>query len=129
MRLIGVVDEYGGLVGITFIISTSITAIKFLWSILSFILDFVEYKQLKTELRKLNNYEKRIVNKLLSSNDYTTALEISSGSVRALETKKIIVRTSNIGVAGSGNDPAFPFTLNPWVVDEISKLSKDSALL
>ena len=121
IRLLDIVDEHGLWFFIVFIIFTSIIIVRLLALIYPAIIIFNDNKTLTKELRKLDRWEKEIINQLFLSNDYTTGLRISSGSVRKLETRKIITRTSNIGKPGSFSDPIFPFTLNSWVIDEINK--------
>ncbi|WP_312503707.1 superinfection exclusion B family protein [Lacrimispora sp.] len=118
-------NKYGFTIGIVFCISLSITVVSFI----ALIYDYCVNKYYKKmfikkspeRLRKLSSYQQAILFGLFMEDNHTEHLPYNDGAVRILEHSGYILRTSEMTLASDLDSIEFPYTLQPWVIDELSQ--------
>lgn len=126
--LLDIREEYGPFIGIVFLTTTSIlvlTLIIFIWKIIATrIKNKLLKRKLGENLRNLDAFQQAIVYQLYITTNNVIHLPIMDGTVKELENKLIInksTNTYNVDLI----DPVFPYFLQMWVSEE---LNKDSGL-
>lgn len=124
MYMINFRDEYGFTIGITFCISLSITCVSLAISVFDYCVrqyyKKMFIKKAPDRLKKLTNYQKAILYALYIENNHTESLPFNDGAVKLLEHNGYIVRTASMTFVYDPNSIEFPYTLQPWVLDELS---------
>lgn len=118
-------NKYGFTIGIVFCISLSITVVSFV----AFAYDFcvnkyyrkMFIKKAPERLRKLSSYQQAILYGLFMKDNHTKPLPYNDGAVRILEHNGYILRTSDTTIACDLDLIEFSYTLQPWVIDELSQ--------
>lgn len=125
MYMVSFRNKYGFTIGIVFCISLSITVVSFLAFIYNFCVNqyykkmFI--KKAPERLRKLSPYQKAILYGLFMEDNHTESLPYNDGAVRVLEHNGYILRTSDMTMASDLNSIEFLYTLQPWVIDEVTQ--------
>lgn len=118
-------DKYGFTIGIVFCISLSITLVSSAALIYDFCVD--EYykkmfiKKAPDRLKKITSYQQAILYGLFMVDNHTELLPYNDGAVRILEHGGYIIRISDTTITCDLNSIEFPYTLQPWVIDELSQ--------
>ena len=68
-------------------------------------------RYLRYQLSQLSSDEKELLKKFINEDRSTFHFALSAGIARSLEAKQILMRSSNLGVPGSGD--SFPFMIQP----------------
>ena len=125
------VDEYHSMIGIFFLISTSISVVNVIVYFSGFVKEkwsnFNYKRKRKKILRNLEEYELAIVKLLYNKDNHTDFFDLSDGAVSHLVACQIIYRTSNTSTNYDNQHLYFPYTLNSWANSYIknSKLMKE----
>lgn len=123
-------DKWGFIIGVTFIVSTSILIIGILSNIYKYLYNKYSNFKIKKNSNKLLNsldlYKKTIVYMLYKEQNKTYELPLNDGAVVFLEHWMVIQKAASQYVVEDFINPRFPYFLQPWVVD---KLNKDEDLL
>ena len=119
-ELIGVnelVDKYYSMIGIFFLVSTSISVVNGIVCLSGFVKkkwsNFIYKRTRKKLLRNLEGYELAIVKLLYDKANRTDFLDYNDGSVRYLDTCQIIYRTLDTSTNYDKQHVYFPYKLNP----------------
>lgn len=110
-------------VGLLFLLSLGILAVEvFDWlkkNITQNIVNRRHYHFLKHHLANLSNDEKQILRIFISEDRSTVAFPLSSGTSNFLEGKKILTRSSHLGIPGAGD--LFAFSIQPEALKILRK--------
>lgn len=130
MYMIEFKNNWGVIIGATFIVSTSILVIGILKNIYKFLYkkysDFKFKKNSGKLLNSLDMYKKTIVYMLYIRDNNTFELPLNDGAVVFLEHYMVIQKAASQYAVEDLINPKFPYFLQPWVVN---KLNKDENLL
>lgn len=122
-------DNYGFILGIVFVVSTSILIVSFgYWLFRLLRSKWKEKKFYKTgerRLNDLNDYQKAIIYMLYQEDNRTSLLPLYDGAVSELEYYMMIGKVGSTHMVNMRN-PTISYMLQPWV---ISKLDTSSELL
>lgn len=122
MFLLDFRNAIGTFLGITFIISTCLTAYLFTSS-------FIRNKRIKSEfsgkkaikkIQSLSSVEKQLVCYMYHNQNKSLFLSITNPIVAQLKHELIITETSKVG-SMYGLEQIYSFHLHPWVIDLIKK--------
>ena len=123
-------NEYGFIIGTTFIVSISILIIGIIISIYNYFYQIHKNKKIKENSEKvikaLDDYKKTIVYFLYIQDNHTSELPLNDGAVVFLENMMIIGKATRQYFVNDISNPMFPYLLQPWVVN---KLQSDKELL
>ncbi|OWY17876.1 hypothetical protein B6V73_04480 [Thioclava sp. JM3] len=110
-------------VGLLFLLSLGILAVEvFDWfkkSVTQAIVNRRHYRFLKHHLVNLSNDEKQILRSFISEDRSTAVFPLSSGTPNFLEGKKILTRSSHLGIPGAGD--LFAFSIQPVALKILRK--------
>ena len=124
LYLIELRESFGFVIGLIFVISVSIVGISLIICLVKLISDRVLYAKSKRiseqYINNLNDYQKSIVCFLYDEPSHTGGLPWNDGAVRLLEQNFLIIHVGNHHLTSSFN-PDFPYMLQPWAVDYLSK--------
>ena len=127
MYMIEFKNKWGFIIGVTFIISTSILVIGILSNIYKSLYNkYSNFKFKKNSNNSLDMYKKTIVYMLYKEHNKTSELPLNDGAVVFLEHWMVIQKAASQYAVEDLINPRFPYFLQPWVVD---KLNKDEGLL
>lgn len=130
MYMIEFKNKWGFIIGVTFIISTSILVIGILSNICKSLYNkYSNFKFKKNSnklLSSLDMYKKTIVYMLYKEHNKTSELPLNDGAVVFLEHWMVIQKAASQYAVEDLINPRFPYFLQPWVVD---KLNKEEGLL
>jgi|SRR5690625_196798 len=122
-------EQYGFIVGIVFVVSTSILIVSFSswlfrlirkkWNVKKF------YEKGERKLNALNGYQKAIIYMLYQEDNRTALLPLYDGAISELEYNKMIGKVGSTHMVSMLN-PAISYMLQPWV---IRILDEDTELL
>ena len=117
--------QYGFIIGSVFLTTISIILVTITVSIYNYTRNKYYWKKFidtaKDRLLNLTDYQKVIVYYLYQKDNHTSELPFNDGSVRLLKEKLIITETTTQYMAYDLNNPIFPYMLNPWVVETMTK--------
>lgn len=123
-------NEYGFIIGTTFIVSISILIIGIIISIYNYFYQIHKNKKIKENSEKvikaLDDYKKTIVYLLYNEDNHTHELPLNDGAVVFLENMMVIGKATNQYFVDDITNPMFPYLLQPWVIE---KLQNDEELL
>lgn len=115
------VTDYKQYIGMAFFVSALVSVSNITTFIYKKITSKIRSKKVRRiqekRLHSLNPIEKRILLYYFIHGTNTQALPINDGTVRELEVNRIIQRTSQLSQLGVN----FPYNLNPWARDYITK--------
>ncbi len=117
--------SFGFIIGIVFIISISIVSVSIVIAIFQVVSKKIIFsKTKKSRERCLNNldvYQKTIVYDLYSKLNHTDELPLNDGAVKWLEQNMIIGKATNQHFIENLLNPAFPYLLQPWVINYLNE--------
>lgn len=129
MYLMSFRDKWGFIIGICFLISTSILLISILLSLWNIINSKIKDRKFKKNtskaVRMLDDYKKTIVYGLYLQANNTSILPINDGAVIFLENMFFIQKATTQYAQYDLTNPVFPYFLQPWVKE---KLNEDEEL-
>lgn len=116
-------DKYGFIIGVIFIISTSILIVNLITEVYK-ILDYIYSKRKvnkngKKLLRDLDEYKRLIVYELYVQDNHTDELPLNDGAVVFLEHMMVIQKAATQYAVSNLVNPVFPYFLQPWVIKEL----------
>lgn len=121
LGMLQTVTDYKQYIGIAFFVSGLVSVSNIITFIYKKITSKIWSKKARriqeNRLHSLNPMEKNILLHYFIHGTNTQALPINDGTVRELEGYEIIQRTSQLSQMGVN----FPYNLNPWVRDYITK--------
>lgn len=121
-------DNYGFIIGIVFIVSTSILIVNLIYkttrSIYNARAKKYFYATAEKRLQKLNNYQKAIIYALYQQDNRTLPLPLHDGAVLELEQNMMIGKAASQYMISDLNNALFPYLLHPWVSDELNNKPK-----
>lgn len=130
MYMDGFRNEYGFIIGATFVVSVSILTIGIIISIYNYFYQIHTQKKIKENSGKLiaslDDYKKTIVYLLYNEDNHTHELPLNDGAVVFLENMMVIGKATNQYFVDDITNPMFPYLLQPWVIE---KLQNDEELL
>lgn len=116
-------EEYGFILGITFIITFTISFVSISLSLYSY------YKNKKRNkwfietagkrINDLSDYQKAVIFMLYQENNHTFELPIKDGGIKILEHNLIIQKATTQVFLSDTNDIRIPYFLQVWVINEI----------
>ncbi|MEW5569652.1 superinfection exclusion B family protein [Rossellomorea marisflavi] len=116
-------NEYGFIIGIVFVVMSSILFVNLFYKISKSISDEKERKisaiNRKKKLKALPRFQKAIVYGLFIENGDPVELPIHDANIQELEYWFIITKATLTYLASDVNNPEFPYILQPWVRDEL----------
>lgn len=122
-------DKYGFIIGIIFIVTTSILIVSVAFWLFRLLRNkWIEKKFYEIggkRLNNLNDYQKAIIYLLYQEDNRTAPLPLHDGAVSELEYHVMIGKVSSTQMVNMMN-PAISYMLQPWV---IQKLDEDQELL
>ena len=117
-------DTYGFVIGIVFLISTALSIQELSVKVYKKYEEKIykrKFKKLQPDiLRKLSLEEIVLVGLIESTPNKTVYLPINDGIIKRLESKAIIAKTTTTVLSYDGENPKFPYTINPWVVETLA---------
>ncbi|ARB37570.1 hypothetical protein FC605_11785 [Bacillus subtilis] len=125
MHLLDKVDKYGFYIGIAFILISSIVLVNIIinatkaYSNMRNKREF--YVKAEDRLRSLSSYQKAILYALYEQYDNTLPLKLHNGAIEELKAKFCIGYATQQYAVENLNEARFPFLLQPWVKEEMSK--------
>lgn len=123
-------SKYGFVIGVVFIVSTSILLIGIMLNIYKIIknkyTNKIVEKNTKKLLINLDIYKKAIVYMLYITDNNTYTLPLNDGAVAFLEQWMVIQKATTQYFVTDMQNPQFPYFLQPWVIE---KLNEDEELL
>lgn len=117
-------DNYGFIIGLTFLVSISILLVSVgIWlfklgSNRRFRKKFLKNGEKK--LCKLNDYEMAIIYTLYSQDNRTFNLPINDGAISGLEYNKMVGKVGSSHMVDMMN-PRIPYLLQPWVIEKLDE--------
>lgn len=116
-------NEYGFVIGTTFIVSISILIIGIIISIYNYFYQIHKNKKIKENSEKvissLDDYKKTIVYYLYIEDNHTNELPVNDGAVVFLENMMIIGKAASQYPISDISNPMFPYLLQPWVIEKL----------
>lgn len=115
------VSTYRQFIGVAFLFSGAATLLSVVGKVYKSIKALVDSKKAmkirEERLHKLNHREKELLLYYFINDTNTQSLEYNDGTVRELESYRIITRTSRLSQHGF----YFPYNLNPWAREYLTK--------
>lgn len=118
-------EKNGFIVGIIFLVFTSILLIKLIAAIYAIIVvikkrrDF--YVHGTKNLKELTDYQKATVYGLFQEDNHTAYLPVNDGAVKSLSQKMVIGLLSKENLIYDMFNPTVPYVLQPWVAEKFNK--------
>lgn len=117
--------RYGFVIGITFLVSSSIVIVAVIVGIYNYYKNKMFWKKFKEtskdRLQGLDDYKKTIIYTLYMKDNHTEELPLHDGAVNDLKHKMVIIEATTQYMTGDLNNAVFPYTLQPWVVETLNK--------
>lgn len=114
-------NEYGFIIGIVFLFSTSVLISNISYGGYNFISPYVKQRIFimnnSKDLKNLTGAEKEILREFIINGCAEISFPISSGVINLLERKNIIIRASTV----SSSHVNFAYILQPWARDFLEK--------
>ncbi|EAC9021758.1 hypothetical protein BB991_03115 [Listeria monocytogenes] len=121
-------QEYGFILGLIFIISSSIAIINIISIFFKYISPKVANKIFlfgaSKRLSNLNNYQKTVLYMLFQKENQTMDLPENNGAIKILEHNLMIQKVTNQIIIYNIKNPVCPYYIQQWVIDELKTNSK-----
>lgn len=121
-------EKNGFIVGIIFLVFTSILLVKLIAGIYKIVLaakkkrDFYVYGA--KNLKELTDYQKATVYELFQEDNHTAYFSVNDGAIKSLSQKMVIGLLSKENIIYDMFNPTIPYVLQPWVAEKLNKKPK-----